>query len=82
MTNQQIAAERFTAFSTEMNAFIFGDWARMTDVAARSAREREIEERHGYQHGWMTVNGEGFNSEKAFPDQFFPRFPVDQGLSD
>lgn len=82
MTNQQIAAERFTAFDAEMRAFTQGVWATMTDVKARDALEREIEQRHGYKHGWINVNGEGFNHEAAFPDQFFPRFPADQGLSD
>lgn len=82
MTNQQVAAERFTAFDAEMRAFTFGEWATMTDINARSAREREIEERHGYKHGWIVVNGESFNHERAFPDQFFPRFPADQGTSD
>ena len=82
MTNQQIAAARFTAFSKEMTDFIFGEWATMRDVAARDAREAEIEARHGVRHGWMIVNGEGFNTERAFPDQKFPRFPADHGLSD
>ncbi|WP_234731781.1 hypothetical protein [Acidocella facilis] len=82
MTNQEIAAERFKAFDAEMHNFTFGEWATMTDLTARAAREREIEVKHGYNHGWIEVNGEGFNHELAFPNQFFPRFPADQGLSD
>ena len=82
MTNQQIAAERFTAFDTEMRAFTRGVWATMTDVKARDALEREIKERHGYKHGWIVVNGQSFNHELAFPEIRFPRFPADQGLSD
>lgn len=82
MTNQQIAAERFTAYQREMNAFTFGDWATMTDVAARAAREAEIKARHGWKHGWIVVNGESFNMELAFPNHFFPRFPADQGTND
>jgi hypothetical protein len=82
MSNQQVAAERMSAFDKEMNSFIQREWPFMKDIAARAAREREIEAKHGYQHGWISVNGEGFNHEKAFPDKFFPRFPADQGLSD
>ena len=82
MTNQQLAAERFTAYQREMNAFLFGDWATMTDIEARAAREAEIKARHGYRHGWIEVNGESFDMARAFPDQFFPRFPADQGTSD
>lgn len=82
MTNQEIAADRFNAFNSEMRAFTFGAWATMKDVSARDAMEREIEARHGYKHGWIAVNGESFNMERAFPDQFFPRFPADQGCSD
>jgi broad specificity phosphatase PhoE len=82
MTNQQIAIERFMAYDREMATFTFGDWATMTDVVARNEREQEIKDRHGIRHGWIVVNGESFNRERAFPDQFFPRFPDDQGLSD
>lgn len=82
MTNQEIAAQRFTDYQAEMNAFSFGEWATMTDIDARNAREAEIKARHGYRHGWIVVNGESFDMELAFPDQFFPRFPADQGTSD
>ena len=82
MTNQEIAAERFTAFNGEMNAFIMGEWATMKDVTARNAREQAIRDAHGYKHGWIVINGESFNVERAFPNQFFPRFPADQGTSD
>lgn len=82
MTNQQIAAERFAAFDAEMNRFLFTEWATMTDVAERDAREQEIKDRHGFRHGWIIVNGEGFDRERANPGQFFQRFPADQGLSD
>jgi hypothetical protein len=82
MTNQQIAAERFRAYDAEMWAFTRDVWAAMTDIAARNAAEQEINDRHGYRHGWIMVNGESFNHEAAFPDQFFPRFPADQGTSD
>lgn len=81
MTNQQIAAERFTAFDKEMNAFTFGPWATM-GITERNEAEAEIKARHGYTHGWMVINGESFNHERAFPDRFFPRFPADQGLND
>ena len=82
MTNQQAAAAAFTARNDEMSAFTFGEWATMTDIAARSAREQEINDRHGYRHGWIVINGEGFNMEMAFPTERFNRFPADQGLSD
>lgn len=82
MTNQQIAAQRFNAYHAEMNAFTFGDWATMTDIPARDAREQEINDRHGFRHGWIVVNGESFNMELAFPGERFPRFPADQGLND
>lgn len=71
-TNQQIAAERFTARSREINAF---DFRGIGD-------EQEINARYGYRHGWIAVNGESFCMETAFPGQSFPRFPADQGLSD
>lgn len=82
VTNQQLAAERFDAYDKEITAFTFGPWATMTSVAAQHAGYAEIEARHGYRHGWMTINGEGFNHETAFPHKFFPRFPADQGLND
>ena len=71
-TNQQIAAETFTARGREI---IDLDFRGIGD-------EREINDRYGFRHGWIVVNGESFNMEKAFPDQFFPRFPADQGCSD
>jgi hypothetical protein len=82
MTRQEIAARRFDAYDRDMNAFTFGEWATMKDVKARDARGAEIKAAHGYRHGWIVVEGEGFNREMAFPGQFFPRFPADQGCSD
>lgn len=71
-SNRELAAERFTARGNEIINLLFrgiGD-------------EQEINARYGYRHGWISVNGEGFNMETAFPDHIFPRFPADQGLSD
>jgi len=72
MTNQQIAADLFNR--------------RMTEIIALDFRgignEQEINARYGYKHGWIVVNGESFNMEKAFPNERFPRFPADQGLND
>lgn len=82
MTNQQIAASRFSAFDAEMMAFTFGAWATMSDVAARDSAVEDIHNKHGVKHGWMTVNGQGFNHETAFPDRHFPRFAADQGTND
>ena len=58
MTNQEIARATFAAFDKEMIECMFrgvGD-------------EKEIEARYGYRHGWISVNGEGFNKDKAFPE--------------
>lgn len=72
MTNQQIAAQKFTARQREM-----------IDLDFRGIGcEQEINARYGFKHGWIVVNGESFNMERAFPDERFPRFPADQGLSD
>ena len=72
MTNQQIAAERFTLRAREIHNLDFHG----------VGVESEINARYGFRHGWIVVNGESFNMEMAFPGQFFPRFPADQGLSD
>lgn len=72
MTNQQIAAERFTARTKEIIELDFRG----------IGNEQEINARYGFRHGWIVVNGESFNNEKAFPGKFFPRFPADQGLFD
>lgn len=69
MTNQEIAQARFHAYDAANSAI---GWRK--DYA--------LDEAHGYQHGWIIVNGESFNKEKAFPGLFIPRFPADQGLSD
>lgn len=82
MTNQEIAAERFAAYDREMINFTMNVWVNMTDLVARSKAEQDIKNKHGVHHGWIVVNGEGFNHEKAFPTRSFPRFPADQGLSD
>ena len=69
MTNQEIARQRFAAYDAANSAI---GWRK--DYALDAA--------HGYQHGWIVVNGESFNKDKAFPEIRFPRFPADQGLSD
>jgi hypothetical protein len=72
MTNQEIAQDIFNNRQKEIISFLFrgiGD-------------EREINNRYGFKNGWIVVNGESFNMEKAFPNETFPRFPADQGLSD
>ena len=69
MTNQEIARQRFAAYDAANSAI---GWRK--DYALDAA--------HGYQHGWIVVNGKGFDHEAAFPGKFFPRFPADQGLSD
>lgn len=71
-TNQQIAAEIFNARTTEIIELDFRG----------VGNEQEINNRYGYNHGWVVVNGESFNMEKAFPNERFPRFPADQGLND
>lgn len=72
MTNQEIAAQIFTARGKEL---INLDFRGIGD-------EAEINERYGYRHGWIVVNGESFNMELAFPGETFPRFPSCQGTSD
>lgn len=69
MTNQEIARERFNAYDKANSAI---GWAK--DYALDAA--------HGYQHGWIVVNGESWSKEMAFPEIRFPRFPADQGLND
>jgi len=81
MTNQEIARQRYTAFQAEMTAFTFGPWATMT-IEERDAARAEIDARHGYRHGWIIVDGQGFSPEVLFPEQHWPRFPADQGCSD
>lgn len=71
-------ATKFAAFNAEMNKFIMGEWATMTDVAARSARVREIEAKHNFRNGWI----DGECMETAFSNERHPRFPADQGCSD
>jgi len=72
MTNQEIAAN---LFARRMNEIIDLDFRGI-------GNEQEINARYGYRHGWIVVNGESFDMEKAFPNLFFPRFPADQGLND
>lgn len=81
MTNREIAAQRFTAYQAEMLAFTMQEWPYL-DVETAAARDAEINAKHGYKHGWIVVNGESFNMELAFPNERFPRFPADQGMSD
>lgn len=56
------------------------------DTAAMMRGEKGIStERQaelGYRHGWVSVDGFSWNMEGAFTEQFFPRFPACQGLSD
>lgn len=61
---------RFKAYDNETHAFIFGEWASMT-IAARDAKQSEIDARHGYKHGWIIVNGESFSRYEAFPNETF-----------
>ena len=83
LTPQQIAANKFIAYDRETLSFIRGDWSTMTDIRARDARQAAIDDRHGYKHGWIEVEGHGLvRRDDAFPDVVFPRFPVDQGLND
>lgn len=79
MTNQEIARQRFKAFEDEMHHFTFNVWVHMTDICARSAAENEIRARHGIHHGWITVNGECFSRERAFPEEPYQAY---QGVSD
>lgn len=72
MTNQQIAAERFQARQREIIELDFRG----------VGNEQEINERYNFRHGWIVVNGESFDMERAFPGERFPRFPADQGLND
>lgn len=72
MTNQEMAAQIFTARGKEI-----------IDLDFRGiGNEAEINARYGFRHGWIVVNGESFNMELAFPNERFPRFPADQGVSD
>lgn len=72
MQSREIAAQIFEARQREI-----------IDIDFRGiGNEQEINARYGYRHGWIVVNGESFDMERAFPDQFFPRFPADQGVSD
>lgn len=78
-TNQQIARERFKAYDDEMHHFTFNVWVHMTDIDARNAAEQEIKDRHGVHHGWITVNGEGFSHDRAFPESPYQAY---QGVAD
>jgi hypothetical protein len=69
MTNQETARQQFEALDSRL-------------LAARFEGCEAIEAEFGYRHGWLSVNGEGFNRDKAFPERFYPRFPADQGCSD
>ncbi len=69
MSNQEIARAKFEELDKAL-------------LAARFEGCAEIEAQFGYKHGWLQINGEGFNREKAFPERRYPRFPADQGLSD
>jgi len=72
MTNQQAAAELFQARQAEIINLDFRG----------VGNEAEINDRYGFRHGWISVNGQSFNMEMAFPNERFPRFPADQGVSD
>jgi hypothetical protein len=69
MTQQEMH-DRFTAYNSEINAFIFGDWA-ILDIATREARETEINAKHNYRHGWIIVDSHSFNQQMAFPGREF-----------
>lgn len=56
------------------------DTAAMMQGASGISANRLAE--FNYRHGWITLDGFAWNMEGAFPEQFFPRFPADQGLSD
>lgn len=76
-TNQQIARETFESFGNEVTKLMFANAGNLPeqDLAL-------IEARHGYRHGWVSINGESFNRDLAFPEIRFPRFPADQGTND
>ena len=72
MTNQEQAAELFRAREREIIELDYRGVGVIDEINAR----------YGFSHGWIVVNGESFNKEKAFPMLLFPRFPADQGTSD
>lgn len=55
MTNQQIAAQMFNDRTREIIELDFRG----------VGNEQEINARYGFKHGWIVVNGESFNMEKA-----------------
>lgn len=70
MCLQLIAREALERYVKADTDFIFGR-AEAPDPAA-----------FNMQHGWVTIEGYGWNHDLAFPEIRFPRFPADQGLSD
>lgn len=51
-------------------------------MAGASGLTPQREAEYGYRHGWISFDGQSYDMESAFPEQRFPRFPADQGLSD
>lgn len=70
MCLQLIAREALSRYVKADTAFIFG---------RADAPDKEA---FGYQHGWVHIEGHGWNHDLAFPEVRFPRFPADQGCSD
>jgi hypothetical protein len=64
-------ARRYRAYDAETNDFLFrGGWVDMT-WNQRDARQQEIDDKHGYRHGWIIVDGKSFNRADAFPGEAF-----------
>lgn len=70
MTNIEIARDLYNARMKADIEHMFGRGPAVNDAD------------FNYRHGWIIVNDESFNGEMLFPDQHWPRFPADQGLSD
>lgn len=57
-------------------------WVRAQTLADFGRAPPPDADAFGYRHGWVHVDGYGWDHDLAFPEIRFPRFPADQGLSD
>lgn len=66
----EVARNNLKAHSAARLAWTFGEWATMTDVAARDAKDRAIDDAHGYRHGWYMVGEFSFCREDLTGEKY------------